>query len=117
MPRDASAEALGEICPHYEAAFEVLGRRWTGLIITSLVDGPRRFSEIGGAVDGLSDKMLSQRLTELEGSGIVTRSVDTESRPVAVTYELTAKGMALKPAFAALQEWAEEWMAIPAAVT
>jgi len=117
MARDATAEVLGEICPHYEAAFEVLGRRWTGLIITSLVDGPRRFSEIGGAVDGLSDRMLSQRLTELEESGIVTRSVDTESRPVAVNYNLTAKGLALKPAFEALQSWAEEWMAIPAITT
>jgi DNA-binding HxlR family transcriptional regulator len=116
MARDANAELLGEICPHYEAAFEVLGRRWTGLIITALVDGPRRFSEVGGAVDGLSDKMLSQRLTELEESGIVTRSVDTESRPVAVSYDLTAKGKALKPAFEALQMWAEEWMAIPATV-
>jgi DNA-binding HxlR family transcriptional regulator len=115
MVRDANVDALAEICPHYEAAFEVLGRRWTGLIITALVEGPRRFSEVGGAVDGLSDKMLSQRLTELEESGIVTRSVDTESRPVAVTYELTAKGKALKPAFEELQAWAEEWMAIPTA--
>ncbi|MFW6195087.1 MAG: winged helix-turn-helix transcriptional regulator [Chloroflexota bacterium] len=98
------------LCPHYEAAFELLGRRWTGLIVTTLVDGPRRFSEIGGSVSGLSDRMLSQRLSELEEAGIVRRIVDASRRPVQVRYELTKKGAELRPVFEALQSWAERWM-------
>ena len=99
-----------QLCPHYEAAFEVLGRRWTGLIVTSLVDQPRRFSEISGSVAGLSDRMLSQRLSELEDEGIVERLVDADQRPVRVEYALTQKGRDLRPVFEALQTWAEKWM-------
>jgi len=99
-----------QLCPHYEAAFEVLGRRWTGLVVTALVEGPRRFSEIGGSVDGLSDRMLSLRLGELEEAGLIERLVDADHRPVRVEYALTEKGKGLRPVFEALQAWAEEWM-------
>ena len=104
---------FNQICPHYEAAFEVLGKRWSGLIITSLMEGPRRFSEIGGFVDGLSDRVLSQRLAELEDGGLVVRRVDGSQRPVLIEYSLTEKGSALRDSFAELQKWADRWVDIP----
>ena len=106
---------FNQLCPHYEAAFEVLGKRWSGLIITALMEGPRRFSEIGGFVDGLSDRLLSQRLVELEESGLVERRVDGTQRPVLIEYSLTEKGAGLRDAFSELQKWADRWMDIPVA--
>ena len=105
---------FNEVCPHYEAAFEVLGKRWSGLIITALMERPRRFSEIGGFVDGLSDRVLSQRLAELEESGLVERRVDGSQRPVLIEYSLTDKGAGLRAAFSELQKWADRWIEVPA---
>ncbi len=79
------------MCPKYEQAVELLGKRWTGLILRSLMEGPRRFSAISTYVDGLSDRLLSERLQELEKVGIVERKVHNE-RPVTVEYSLTEKG-------------------------
>jgi DNA-binding HxlR family transcriptional regulator len=105
---DHSASA--NMCPHYEAAMELLARRWTGLILTSLQEKPARFSEIGTAVDGISDRMLSQRLVELEETGLVERKVDAKQRPVLVEYASTLMASELAPVFDALQNWAEKWM-------
>ncbi len=98
------------MCPHYEAAMDLLARRWTGLILTSLMKTPSRFSEIAVAVDGISDRMLSQRLVELEEIGLVERKVDAAKRPVLVEYVATRMACELSPVFEALQEWAEKWM-------
>lgn len=106
---------FNQLCPHYEAAFEVLGKRWSGLIITALMESPRRFSEIGSFVDGLSDRVLSQRLAELEEFGLVERRVDGTKRPVLIEYLLTEKGAGLRDAFSELQKWADRWMDIPVA--
>ncbi len=103
-------ETATNMCPHYEAAMELLARRWTGLIITTLVNEPARFSEISTAVDGISDRMLSQRLGELEEIGMVERKVDAARRPVLVEYVSTEMARELTPVFNALQEWAEKWM-------
>ena len=103
-------ESMSGMCPHYEAAMELLGRRWTGLILTSLMDAPSRFSEIGVAVDGISDRMLSQRLVELEEIGLLERKVDAKKRPVLVEYVATQMACELSPVFDALQQWAEKWM-------
>jgi len=102
--------ATAEMCPHYEAAMELLARRWTGLILTSLQERPARFSVISTAVDGISDRMLSQRLVELEEIGLVERKVDTKQRPVLVEYASTQMAQELSPVFDALQSWAEKWM-------
>ena len=102
--------ATGEMCPHYEAAMELLGRRWTGLVLTSLMDTPARFSKISTAVVGISDRMLSQRLVELEEIGLVERKVDASQRPVLVEYASTKMAQELGPVFDALQNWAEKWM-------
>jgi DNA-binding HxlR family transcriptional regulator len=97
-------------CPRYEAAMNLLDRRWTGLILTSLMDRPARFSEISTAVEGVSDRMLSQRLVELEEIGLIERKVDADQRPVLIEYVATKMARELSPVFDALQTWAEKWM-------
>lgn len=101
--------SLIETCPRYEHAMQILGKRWTGLLINVLMKGPRRFCELTSLVEGLSDRVLSDRLRELEVEGIVQRTVYPQI-PVRVEYELTAKGHALKPAIDALHVWAEQWV-------
>lgn len=97
-----------KLCPMFEFAFELLGKRWTGLIIRVLMDGPKRFKEISSMIPGMSDKMLAERFKELEAAGILTRNIYPET-PVRIEYELTEKGKALKPAMDELQSWAEQW--------
>jgi DNA-binding HxlR family transcriptional regulator len=97
-----------KLCPKFETAFELLGKRWTGLIIRVLLDGPKRFKDISERIPGMSDRMLSERFKELEEAGIVNRCVYPET-PVRIEYELTEKGKALQPALDQLQKWADEW--------
>jgi DNA-binding HxlR family transcriptional regulator len=103
---DASAEE--RVCPHFHAAIELIGRRWSGAIIAVLAKSPMRFAELAHAVPGMSDRLLSQRLKELESEDLVARSV-TEGTPARVSYSLTTKGEALKPAISALTSWAQRW--------
>ncbi len=98
------------LCPHYEAAMELLARRWSGLVLTSLMEKPVRFSEIKTAVEGISDRVLSQRLAELEDIGLIERKVYASSRPVLVEYNATEMACELSPVFDALKDWAEKWM-------
>ncbi len=107
--RDPSASDLsGRVCPHYHAAVELIGRRWSGAILCALTDGPLRFAEIAGAVPGMSDRLLSQRLKELEHEGMVERTVE-DGTPVRVSYSLTRKGAALEPVIRELRSWARHW--------
>jgi DNA-binding HxlR family transcriptional regulator len=96
------------VCPHYHAAVELIGRRWSGAIIAALAEGPMRFAELTASVPGMSDRLLSQRLKELEREGLLERSVE-DGTPVRVSYALTSKGAALKPAISALRNWARHW--------
>ena len=108
-----------ETCPpHYEAAMEVIGKKWTGLILKPLMEGPRRFTEISSYVPRLSDRLLSQRLQELEEKGIVERTVHDE-RPVRIEYALTEKGRDLRGVLEAIVGWANRWETAqsPAAAT
>jgi DNA-binding HxlR family transcriptional regulator len=100
------------LCPQFHAAVELIGRRWTGAVIRMLLDGRMRYSDLKAAVPEISDRMLSERLKELEAEGIVTRIV-TPDTPVRVEYELTAKGRALERPLSALGEWASSWIAAP----
>jgi DNA-binding HxlR family transcriptional regulator len=100
--------ALAPFCPAYTHAVEVIGRRWTGAILRSMLSGSTRFSEILAAVPDLSDRLLSQRLKELENEGILARTV-TPSTPVRVEYVLTDKGRALGDVVHAVAHWAETW--------
>ncbi len=97
-----------EMCPRYQRAVEILGKRWTALIIRVLLPRPRRFSEMTVAIDGLSDRLLSERLKELEGCGIVQRRVYPET-PVRIEYALTDKGLEMQQVVDAIQHWADCW--------
>jgi DNA-binding HxlR family transcriptional regulator len=105
---DHSAPAA-HCCPLYHEAVELVGRRWTGAILRVLMDGPLRFSEIAQAVPELSDRLLSERMKELEGRGIVVRSV-ISGPPLRVEYELSQMGRELEPALSELQRWANRWL-------
>ena len=97
-------------CSLYHRAVELVGKRWTGAILMVLIDqGPLRFSEITQAVPELSDRLLSERMKELEAEGIVERRV-IDDTPVRVEYALTVKGHALEPAVRALKSWAHDWL-------
>ncbi|MBM7586332.1 DNA-binding HxlR family transcriptional regulator [Bacillus pakistanensis] len=97
------------LCPKYEAAFELLGKRWMGIIIKVLFTGPCRFKELNEYIPNISQKMLSERLKELEGIGVIKRYVYPET-PVRIQYGLTEKGLALKGVLEEVQDWAEDWM-------
>lgn len=102
-------DADGGFCPRYLHAVELVGRRWTGVILRALLPGPARYFELRSAIPDISDRMLSERLRELESEGIVTRVVIPET-PVRVEYGLTDKGLALENAIVAIAHWAEEWV-------
>lgn len=97
------------MCPRFETAFSVLGKRWNGLIIYSLMNGPKRFKDISHIIPSMSDKMLSERMKDLENEGILERHVYPET-PVRIEYELTEKGKALQPVMDQVQHWAAQWV-------
>src|SRR5436853_5065467 len=106
------AEATAELdrppcCRLYHRAVELVGKRWSGAILLVLLDGPLHFSGIKQLVPELSDRLLSERLKELEAEGIVERRV-LDGSPVRVEYSLTEKGRALEPSLRALKQWAHE---------
>ena len=98
-----------EVCPHYHGAVELIGRRWSGAILYALADqGPLRFAELKECVPGMSDRLLSMRLKELESEGMVRREVQ-EAPALRVSYGLTDKGASLKPVIGSLEDWAKRW--------
>ena len=101
-------------CPHLHEAVELIGRRWTGAILEVLrsAQRPLRFSEIAAAIPELSDRLLSERVKELEARGLIERTVHS-GPPIRVEYALTDMGQALEPALGALATWAREWLAPP----
>lgn len=104
------------ICPKFEKAITLLSQRWTSLIIYQLLLGTQRFSEIQAAI-GISGKVLSERLKQLEQLEIVNREVIPET-PVIIHYSLTEKGHSMKPILRTIEDWSQEWvktdMEIPA---
>lgn len=97
------------LCPKFEDAFELLGKKWTGLIIRTLLNGKKRFSDISAAIPNMSARMLTERFKELEIHEIVIRTVYPET-PVRIEYELTEKGKELSPVMDEIQKWAEKWV-------
>ena len=95
-------------CPNLQNAMDLLGKRWTCLIVRAMVDGPMRFSEISSYVVGVSDRVLSERLQELEQRGIVERRV-LDQRPVRVEYALSESGLELRDVLHAIKMWADRW--------
>lgn len=96
------------ICPRFETAISLLSQRWTGLIIYQLLSGPQRFSELTDII-GISGRLLSERLKNLEAQGLVTRTVYPET-PVLIEYALTEKGWSLKPVMDEIQNWSQIWV-------
>jgi DNA-binding HxlR family transcriptional regulator len=93
----------------FQKALEILSKRWTGLVVFVLGQGPMRFNEIAAQIDVISDRMLSERLKELEAEGIVERRIFAEV-PVRVEYRLTHKGAALIPIYESIGGWAARWI-------
>ena len=102
------------LCPNYQQAIELLGKRWTGLIIMVLMERPLRFNEMAEQIAVVSDRMLSERLKELEAEGVIQRRVYPET-PVRVEYRLTEKGRALQPVVEAIGEWSHRWIEVASA--
>lgn len=96
------------VCSQFHEAIELIGRRWSGAIIFVLMRSRARFAEIRGAIPDMTDRMLSERLQELELEGIVARTVVPDT-PVRVEYALTKKGQALVPVVDAIVDWAHKW--------
>ncbi len=96
------------MCPRFHEAVELVGSRWSGAILFTLLDGRHFFREILAAVPGVSDRLLSQRLRQLEAEGMVERCVH-DGPPARVSYCLTEAGMALEPALRELYDWAQQW--------
>lgn len=101
------------LCPRYHHAVELLGRRWTGAIVSILLRGPARYNAIRAGIPDISDRMLAERLKELEAEGLLVRTVIPHP-PVGVEYSLTEKGRALETAVTAIARWAERWVPAPA---
>ena len=97
------------LCGRFHKAVELIGRRWSGAIIQLLLQKPSRFAELRDAIPDISDRMLAERLRELEEEEIVVRTVIPES-PIRVEYALTPKGHALEGTLAALGKWAARWV-------
>lgn len=105
--KEATQEKV--ICPKFEQTFSILGKKWTGLIIDVLLDGPRRFKDLSQAISGVSDRVLVERLKELESEEIVTKDLD-DTCDIRSGYRLTEKGRALKAVMNEVQNWADEWV-------
>lgn len=103
------------LCAPFHRAIELIGRRWTGAIISLLLQSRCRFATLRDAIPEITDRMLSERLQKLETEGIVERTVIPET-PVRVEYALTKKGRALAAAVEAISDWAYKWGSAPAAV-
>lgn len=109
MEHPTQSEAF---CPYFHRAVELIGRRWAGVILMAMMSGVERFSDLVSAIPGLSDRMLSERLKELEAEGLVERVVIPEM-PVRVEYHLTEKGRALGGVMEAITTWAHDWLVLP----
>jgi len=101
--------ARADFCPYFQEAVELVGRRWTGVVLRTLLPGPLRFSQMRRAVPEISARALAQRLRELEAAGVLVRGVDTGA-PIRVSYALTKKGKALGGVVAGIERWAHGWL-------
>lgn len=96
------------ICPRFDKAMKILSQRWSGLVIYQLLNGPQRFCSIESSI-GISGRVLSERLKDLESQGIVKREVFPET-PVRIEYSLTEKGFALQPIMKEIEKWSQDWL-------
>ena len=104
-----SSTSVSQVCSRFHRAIELIGSRWTGAILQTLLQGRNRYGAIKAAIPDLTDRMLSERLRSLEAENLVLRIVVPES-PVRVEYELTPKGRELQDALKEIGTWAERWI-------
>jgi DNA-binding HxlR family transcriptional regulator len=104
----APGQEPARVCPAFHEAVELVGKRWTGAILWALIERPHYFAELKAGIPGVSDKLLSQRLRELEEEGLVDRAVHPGT-PARVSYSLTDKGRDIEAAVVELREWARRW--------
>ena len=97
------------MCAKFQSAVDLLGKRWTPLIVQLLLKRPHRYSELLTELEVVTEGMLSQRLKELETAGVVQRRV-IDDQPIRVEYHLTGKGRALSRVISGLERWADEWI-------
>ena len=109
--RSKKTEEPSRFCPRFHHAVELIGRRWSGAILNSMLPGPQCFNELLATVPGLSDRLLTERLRELEAEGLLRRDV-IPGPPVRVSYEMTEAGRDLEPVIRALGKWADRWVTI-----
>lgn len=105
----AGEDHAARVCARFHRASELIGRRWTGAILFVLLQDRRRFAQLRAAIPGITDRMLSERLSELESEGLVDRTVVPET-PVRVEYSLTEKGRSLGEVVQAITAWAHDWI-------
>jgi DNA-binding HxlR family transcriptional regulator len=108
---DDTSPLVPQVCSRFHRAIELIGSRWTGAILQTLLQGKTRYAAIRGAIPDITDRMLSERLRSLEGEDLVLRVVIPES-PVRVEYELTPKGRELQKALIEIGNWAERWISL-----
>ena len=112
MAHKESARSVPQLCTRFHYASELIGRRWNGAIIFVLLKQTCRFAWLRDNIPGITDRMLSERLQELESEGVVERVVIPET-PVRVEYSLTKKGRALAEAIDSIANWAERYIPMP----
>ena len=115
MP-DRPQPPVSHVCSRFHRAIELIGSRWTGAILRTLLQGRTRYAQIKAAIPEITDRMLSERLRSLEAENLVVRSVVPET-PVRVEYELTKKGRELQDALNEIGNWAERWIPLEEAET
>jgi DNA-binding HxlR family transcriptional regulator len=113
MATKDTAKTVPQLCTRFHYASELIGRRWNGAIIFMLLKQTCRFATLRDGIPGITDRMLSERLQELEEEGVVARTVVPET-PVRVEYSLTKKGRALAEAIGSIADWAERYIPMSA---
>nr|WP_263325312.1 helix-turn-helix domain-containing protein [Neobacillus sp. Marseille-Q6967] len=105
--KECEEKEFQHLCTNYHSAIEFIGKRWMGVIIHTLLDGPKRFHEIVASIPGISDRLLTERLRDLEQEGLIIKKIDTAS-PKKVEYELTAAGKELEEVISAIIKWVKK---------
>ena len=113
MGHSREHRALLPYCPYYAAAGDMLTRRWAPIVLRALVTGPKRFGELATTIPDMTDKLLSQRLKDLEDEGLVERFL-ADGRPARVEYRLTEKGVELGDILLDINRWALKWIDLSA---
>ncbi len=112
VPLDSQMSFQESYCANFQHGIEVIGRRWTGAILRVMLGGATRYSDVRASIPGLTDRLLSDRLRELEAEGILERVVLPEG-PVCIRYHLTEKGRELVPIIEAISTWTSKWVERP----